>query len=83
MLMAKLIWKLHEYVICLNVLNCLQQIFVAGQESGLVLVTSWVPQGSLLSCSLAPPTPQKKICVFQVTWNFKIGTEGRKIFLFC
>ena len=25
----------------------------------------------------------KKICVFQVTLKFKIGTVGRKIFLFC
>ena len=27
--------------------------------------------------------PKKKICVFQVTWNFKIGMVGRKLFLFC
>ena len=26
---------------------------------------------------------QIKICVFQVTWNFKIGTVGSKTFLFC
>ena len=26
--------------------------------------------------------PNKKICVFQVTCNFKIGTVGRKIFYF-
>ena len=27
--------------------------------------------------------PKKNICVFQVSWHFKIGTVGRKIFLFC
>ena len=25
-----------------------------------------------------PLRPNKKICVFQVTWNFKIGMEGWK-----
>ena len=27
--------------------------------------------------------PNKIICVFQFTWNFKAGTVGWKIFLFC
>ena len=26
---------------------------------------------------------KKDVCVFKVTWNFKIGTVGWKIFLFC
>ena len=32
---------------------------------------------------IVPKVTKKKICVFQVTRNFKIGTVGRKIFLFC
>ena len=38
----------------------------------------------MLSAEMFRPNYEiKKIYVFQVTWNFKIGMIGWKIFLFC
>ena len=53
---SKLIWKLHKYGIRGNVLGWIraflgdrsQKVVVRGEESGSVLVTSGVPQGSVL-----------------------------------
>ena len=53
---TRLIWKLHEYGICSNVLNWIhgflcdrsQRVVVAGEESGSVPVISGVPSGLIL-----------------------------------
>ena len=39
-------------------------------------------EGKSLNYTMLFTIRPKKKCVFQVTWNFKIGTMGKKIFLF-
>lgn len=59
---SKLLWKLHQYGVRGNALcwiraflgNKSQTVVLDGEESELVLVSSWVPQGSVLGLILFP-----------------------------
>ena len=83
---SKLIWKLHQYGIRGNALSWIraflgirsQMVVIEGEESGSVLVRSWVPQAYPISCFHKRP-PRKALIASAVLcwWHSSIPNNWR------
>ena len=88
---AKLIWKLHNYVIWSNLLNWIgaflvdqsQWVVVAGEGLDSVPVTSGVPQGSVLGpilfliyINVLPENIMSQVCLFADDTALYLTMEG-------